>query len=247
MILLAFILQFTLTIDQVNARGAREVALWLTSLSVAESSGRNEVTANSKQLLNSRPGTQTADSTSHYTLDEGLRTAWNIGDEWSPTERLEVAHNGSPARLVRFTRSNGENAHLGGEHISLSFDAATGLLLGLTRMERRFFDTMREGSLLDRPASQRAADAFLACHAEDLVGRVRVLWIEPHEEIVNAEGREVITGMKVKMRQNDGRYAWVIIGAGEEVITFERDIVWNTSRSERSTEKWLHDEWRTHG
>jgi hypothetical protein len=46
------------------------------------------------------------------------------------------------------------------------------------------------------------------------------------------------------MRQDDGRYAWVIVGTEGEVITFERDIVWNTSMSERSTEKWLHDEWR---
>ncbi len=36
---------------------------------------------------------------------------------------------------------------------------------------------------------------------------------------------------------------WVIVGKDNEVITFERDIVWDFVRSGRQTEQWLHDSW----
>lgn len=227
MIFLILFLQFTLTIEMIAAGAPDESARQLTSVSSAKPLGRNVVTVNSEHIEGA-----------------GQLNEWSIGNEWHPSDRVQVTHNGSPAELFRFTRTDGENNHLGGEHISLTFDAATGLLLGLMRMERRFFDSEREGPLPGKSHSQRVADAFLVRHAPDLLERVRVLWIEPHEEVVTAEEREVVTGMKVKMRQDDGRYAWVIVGTEGEVITFERDIVWNTSMSERSTEKWLHDEWR---
>ena len=33
------------------------------------------------------------------------------------------------------------------------------------------------------------------------------------------------------------------MGPRETVLTFERDIVWNSLRQKRQTEQWLHDAW----
>jgi hypothetical protein len=53
--------------------------------------------------------------------------------------------------------------------------------------------------------------------------------------------------MKVKCRNTaDGRWFWVIVGPGGQVITFERDVVWHTSLGMRCTEMWLHDLWLMH-
>ena len=40
-------------------------------------------------------------------------------------------------------------------------------------------------------------------------------------------------------RQADGRYAWVVVGANAEAITFERDVVWSEGMSRRLTQQLL--------
>jgi hypothetical protein len=87
-------------------------------------------------------------------------------------------------------------------------------------------------ALPSRDAALTAALATLQRVAPDLVGNVEVQWIEPHDE-------GVIRGMKVKTRQADGRYAWVVVGAKGETITFERDVVWSEGMSRRMTEQLL--------
>jgi hypothetical protein len=48
--------------------------------------------------------------------------------------------------------------------------------------------------------------------------------------------------MKVACRtREDERYFRVIVGPGETVLTFERDIVWNSLRQRRETEPLLYD------
>lgn len=52
-----------------------------------------------------------------------------------------------------------------------------------------------------------------------------------------------MAGTKVKTRHANGRYAWVIVGADETILTYERDITWDSAAGRRSAEMWLHDTW----
>lgn len=83
-----------------------------------------------------------------------------------------------------------------------------------------------------REAAHAAALATLQRVAPDLLDGLELQWIEPHDE-------GAIRGMKVKTRQADGRYAWVVVGANAEAITFERDVVWSEGMSRRLTQQLL--------
>jgi hypothetical protein len=161
--------------------------------------------------------------------------------DYSLVDASRVTQDERPVRVFRHERADGRNASLGGEHVSFVVDPETMRLLGVTRMETRFAD----GDLPDRGTAQDIADEFIAEAAPDLHGTLDVLWTEPHDETITTDGHEVvISGMKVKCRDPTGTYAWVIVGPENEVITFERDIIWNSDMSRRQTEQWLHDDWR---
>ena len=155
------------------------------------------------------------------------------------TTDLEPQNERTVWRL-RHERRDRKNVGLGGEHVTLVVDAVTRALLGVTKM----VGDLAEGDLPTKNAAQQTAMRFIEEVAPDLENQLEVLWIEPHDEVVQiAEQSVALTGMKVKMQQQDGRYAWVIVGARNAVITFERDIIWNYDMSKRTTEKWLHDSW----
>lgn len=129
---------------------------------------------------------------------------------------------------------------LGGEHFSVVW-ATQGYLKGFADMR-----LPESGAALPgQAAAQAAADAFLRTHAPDLLHSREVHWIKPHDETLHRHGRaHTLAGMKVKMRnRQDGRWFWVIVGAGGRPIVFERDIVWLRFPGKRQTEQWLHDDW----
>ena len=103
--------------------------------------------------------------------------------------------------------------------------------------------------LPSRERSEQIARAFLQETAPDLLPRMKISWIDPHDEPIRVQrdGRSetvTLTGMKVKARNlADGRWFWVIVGSEEKPMVFERDIVWITFPGHRKTEKWLHDSW----
>lgn len=158
--------------------------------------------------------------------------------------RRRVAVDGEKAELVRYRRSDGRNAALGGEHFS-TVTAEDGRLKGFARMDLDLVG----GQLPSRQETQAIALDFLRTAAPELLPVLEISWIEPHDEPlrVTSNGRTenlTLTGMKVKMRNKaDGRWMWVIIGADRKVMVFERDIVWVTFPGHRKTEKWLHDAW----
>lgn len=153
--------------------------------------------------------------------------------------RLE-AMDEVPVWVYRFEKANGENSGLGGEHFSLVVNAETDTILGFTKMD----GGLAEGDLPSRDEARRVAMETFDSLAPGLAPTLQVQWIEPHEETLLVEGGSVtITGMKVKCRQNSGKYAWVIVGPGGDVITFEREIIWDSGMSRRATQKWLHDSW----
>ncbi|MFF9511501.1 hypothetical protein ACF1BU_34135 [Streptomyces sp. NPDC014724] len=40
-------------------------------------------------------------------------------------------------------------------------------------------------------------------------------------------------------------YAWAIVGKHGQVITYERDVAWNSAEARCRTHMWLHDQWNT--
>ncbi|MGU2311257.1 hypothetical protein ACSEV1_03610 [Pseudomonas aeruginosa] len=158
--------------------------------------------------------------------------------------RRTVALDEGTAVLTRYVRADGRNDALGGEHFS-TVVSDTGVLKGFASMTQDLVGK----PLPSRERSEEIARAFLQQHAPDLLERMKISWIEPHDEplTVMRNGREevvTLTGMKVKARNlADGRWFWVIVGGDGKPMVFERDIVWITFPGKRKTEKWLHDSW----
>lgn len=159
--------------------------------------------------------------------------------------RQSVTVDGEKAVLTRYERRDQRNNGLGGEHFSTVLDAA-GLLKGFANISM----DLAGKPLPSRERTEEIARAFLQNTAPEMLLRMKISWIEPHDEHiqVNQESGEkatvILTGMKMKARNlADGRWFWVIIGSNEKPMVFERDIVWISFPGHRKTEKWLHDNW----
>lgn len=155
-----------------------------------------------------------------------------------------VKIDGETATLTRYERRDKRNAGLEGEHFS-TVVAADGTLKGFAKIS---LDLV--GKILPSPErSEQVARDFLQQVAPDLLPRMKISWIKPHDELIHVQraGRNetvTLTGMKVKARNlADGRWFWIIVGSNEKPMVFERDIVWITFPGHRKTEKWLHDGW----
>ena len=159
---------------------------------------------------------------------------------WQLHAERAVSADDVPARLIRYARRDGVNGNLGGEHFSV-VQGVDGRLLGFTHMTLALADR----PLPDKARTEAVARAFLAEWAPDLLPRMEIHWIDAHDETVRDGGTAVtLRGMKVKARNRaDGRWFWVIVGADERPMVFERDIVWITLPGRRQTEQWLHDGW----
>lgn len=169
--------------------------------------------------------------------------------QWIPqthkeSSRRRVSVDGEDAELVRYERIDERNIGLEGEHFSMVV-AANGTLKGFANMSLDLVGL----PLPDRERTEQVARAFLHEAAPDLLPRMEISWIEPHDEPIRItrNGRietVTLTGMKVKARNlADGRWFWVIVGGDEKPLVFERDIIWITFPGKRKTEKWLHDVW----
>lgn len=167
-----------------------------------------------------------------------------IPSDYVKVHARQVTVDGEQATLTRFEREDGHHCGLGGEHFSVVV-SQTGQLKGFSHIGLAY----SSGILPTRERAQEIALNFLHESAPDLLPRMKIHWINPHDEAfwVVRNGRPervALTGMKVKVKNTgDGRWFWVIVGANERVMVFERDIVWITFPGHRQTEKWLHDQW----
>lgn len=130
----------------------------------------------------------------------------------------------------------------GGEHVTF-VHGADGTVHGYTCQT----DGFPPADLPTSREAERVAFAFLRDLDPDFAHGLTVKWIDRHDEtITTATGESrTVSGMKVKTRHSSGLYTWVIVGAGDRIITYERDIRWSSGRSRRSTAMWLHDAWIT--
>ncbi|MGO1245883.1 MAG: hypothetical protein ACTMHT_00295 [Oceanisphaera sp.] len=156
----------------------------------------------------------------------------------------EVSVDGEAATLTRYVRKDDRNGGIEGEHFS-TLIAANGTLKGFANISLDLVNT----ALPSPERSEEIARVFLTENAPELLPRMKVSWVKPHDEPIMIERndrRETVklTGMKVKARNlADGLWFWVIVGADEQPMIFERDITWITFPGHRKTEKWLHDSW----
>lgn len=162
----------------------------------------------------------------------------------------EVEMDGERVWHLRFETEGSETTHLGGEHYS-AVVTPEGNIKGTILLEVRLSGELAEADLPSEERAQEVALSHLQKVAPDLLESMDVRWVAGHGEklIITyndvAGGLEAeITGMKVKCQNTaDESYFWVIVGPGEAVITFERDVVWDLAGSRRQTEMWLHDLW----
>lgn len=162
-------------------------------------------------------------------------------------------HDGRSIWHFRYEKGSGRSTGLGGEHYSFTVDALDRRLLGVSLMDSRF----QPRDLPEKKEALEVAKVFLQRVEPELVRSLAVPWVDRQDEsMIVADGefrREaVVSGTKVKMRREpEGDYAWVIAGrAGDEssddspeVVTFERDVVWDSAKGQRSTEFWLSDKY----
>ncbi|MFT6914705.1 MAG: hypothetical protein ACJAWL_001001 [Motiliproteus sp.] len=173
-----------------------------------------------------------------------------LADPAGYDERLSmpVSIDGKPAVLTRFEKRKGVHNGLYAEHLS-TVTTAEGALQGFVSMDLK--NVIADPEMLPQPEHAKAiADKYLAEVAPDLLQDRKILWVDVHDETLrisdNADGySEVrVQGMKVKSRNTrTGLYFWVIVGADEQVMVFERDIRWIIFPGKRGTEQWLHDAW----
>lgn len=175
----------------------------------------------------------------------GISSFLGVNDaDWQLRLQREVLVNKEPALLYRFERSDQQNAGLFGEHLSV-VTTNDGVLKGFVK----YTQDHRSQPLPTKEVAADVSEAFLKQAAPDLLDNRKVLWIEPHDEVIQLQTHGdqskqnfTITGMKVKsLNTKTGLYFWTIVDANNEVFIFERDIKWITFPGKRGTEKWLHD------
>ncbi|WP_461226176.1 hypothetical protein [Lacticaseibacillus suihuaensis] len=65
-----------------------------------------------------------------------------------------------------------------------------------------------------------------------------------HREFRDAAGATVTIPIRwVKFAHDNGSYNWVSVGAGGEVVEFERESMWDYWHNRRATEEWNYDQW----
>lgn len=143
------------------------------------------------------------------------------------------------AYLFRFEKD--VNKGLMGEHYSFIVSENERQILGFTNMDVRYSNL----NMLSKSETEKIARDFLLKLDGTLANDLKNLWIERHDEEILVDGEKtILAGMKYKCyRSSRNDYTWVIVGFDGSIITFERNIRWNTIEHKRFTEKWLHDSW----
>ncbi|GAA3127637.1 hypothetical protein GCM10010466_18030 [Planomonospora alba] len=182
------------------------------------------------------PATAGVEDARRLTADALSGTGLHIPPAWEIVGVREERHDD---RRVTVIRHQPDGYRLGGPHASLVLDT-DGTILGFTRLWHG-----DDGPLPDRRSAEETAFRFLRRVAPDHAAGLSVQWVDRHDETVTpADGTVAeISGVKVKTRHDTGLYSWVVVGPGGTVLTYERDIAWDSGRGRRGTQMWLHDSW----
>jgi hypothetical protein len=180
------------------------------------------------------PDMQTA---MHLETDALQGTGLEIPKDWAIVDVRTEHHD---ERAVTVIRHQPDEMRLGGPHATVVLDAE-GTILGYTRLT----EEDAGAALLDEAEAERHARNFLRELDPGYLEGLSVNFVQRHDEAITAaDGTELtVSGMKVKFHHDGGLYAWVIIGPDGRVLTFERDIAWDSGQGRRGTQMWLHDSW----
>lgn len=163
---------------------------------------------------------------------------------------LLVNHDAIPVFIFRFQQD--ENIkEIGGEHFSVSVDLDATKIMGFIHIHK---EHCGDGLLDDESAKVIARD-FIPQVAPDLASEYEIKWVMkqlenpnkiPHESpfpFQDTSGEtHLVTGVRVKLFfEKLSSWGWVIVGREGKIISFERQINWNTIMNRRSTPAWLHD------
>ena len=164
----------------------------------------------------------------------------DIPKNYKPKSVKKVRFNDIDAYLFRYVKN--KNKELMSEHFSFIVAKKSLKILGFTLMDKKYSRL----KMLSKKETETIARNFLKNIDSSLNDELENLWIERHDEKIIVDGNEKITiaGMKYKCfcpSKND--YAWIIVGFDGTIITYERDIKWNSKEQKRITNKWLHDNW----
>ncbi len=164
---------------------------------------------------------------------------------------LLFAHDQIPVFVFRYEKYNKENNKLGGEHFSVSIDLDVTKVMGVMHIDQQHCGN----GLPDDQSAKKTALEYFPKIAPDLAEKFEVKWVRrlleqpkqiPHESpfpFVDDRGNEhLVTGVRVKLYfEALDSWGWVIVGREGKVISFEREVNWNTTLNRRSTPAWLHD------
>lgn len=161
-----------------------------------------------------------------------------LENNFTHESKFEGRWNHENITLHRYTK--GKDIGLKGEHISFVYDEKS-RMLGLTRMLEKF--EKKDNFSLSKEDAVKFATQFLKLQAPKLLDKYKLLWVDMHDETIIKNGRKIIiSGLKVKCQNlDDKKYFWLIVANDGQIITFERDVIWNFLKQSRTTEKWLHD------
>lgn len=170
----------------------------------------------------------------------GTEPGLTLPSNWREVDVRTERHDDEEVTVTRYQPT--EEIRLGGPHVSV-VSGEDDRLVGCTALDPDANNDPRD--LPDVEQARQAAYSWLGRTDEDYLQGLTEQWVDRHDEtIVDEDGNEhVIPGVKVKTRHEDGRYAWVVIGADSRVVTFERDVAWDTAAQRRATQMWLHDVW----
>ena len=159
---------------------------------------------------------------------------------WHEVDVRTELHDDEEVIVTRWQPT--KERRLEGPHVSV-VRGRDGRVVGYTALDLDANNDPRD--LPDAERARQVARGWLGRIDEGYLQGLTEQWVDRHDErVVDEEGNEhLVPGVKVKTRHEDGRYAWVIVGADSRVVTFERDVTWDAAAQRRATQMWLHDNW----
>ncbi|WP_335908154.1 hypothetical protein [Shewanella indica] len=165
-----------------------------------------------------------------------------IPEGYQAVYQRSVIQDDVPMTLTRYERQDGQNTGLQGEHFSTLY-SKDGTLMGFMNIT----SSVVAHPLPSEKESERVAREFFASQAPDLLTNMRITSIATYTKPLRltATNETVdVSGVRVKAYNNSSsNWFWVVVGNGNQILSYERDVGWSYIRFQRSSEYWLDDQW----
>ncbi|HCM96065.1 hypothetical protein [Glutamicibacter arilaitensis] len=152
-------------------------------------------------------------------MSEHLLPTLRIPETFTEVTTRQEHQGTTPVTVTR--HHPGTDPKYGGEHVTTVFGDDR-ILYGYTRQISGF----EPDAIPTTGEAHHTAFEFLRSIDSGFTEGLTVQWIDRHDETIRGEDEAptLVSGMKVKTRHSLGLYTWVIVGAGNQIVTYERDI-----------------------